>query len=100
MTSNVLLFASSMLHITTASSVYNVRSDDNITISLNDTESGESLEYYLMNTSKYFSCNSRFHFKMGHHYLNTDRTSFWSHLPACMLLLIGLVLFYAPGVFV
>ena len=47
---NVLLFASSMLHITTASSVYNVRSDDNITISLNDTESGESLEYYLMNT--------------------------------------------------
>ena len=57
-----------MLHITTAA-VYNVRSDDNRTIGLNDTESGESLEYYA---SKYFSSNSQFYFKMGHHYLNTD----------------------------
>ena len=72
MTSDVLLFVSLMLHITTGTAVYNVRSDDNITISLNDTESGESLEYFLRNTSKYFSSDSRFHFKMGHHYLNTD----------------------------
>ena len=72
MTSDVLLFVSLMLHITTAAAVYNVRSDDNITISLNDTESGESLEYYLKNTNKYFSSDSQFHFKMGHHYLNTD----------------------------
>ena len=55
-----------MLHITTAATVYN------ISISSNDTESAESLEYYLKNASKYFSSNSQFHFKMGHHYLNTD----------------------------
>ena len=72
MTSDILLFVSLILHITTAAAVYNVRSDDNITISLNDTESGESLEYYLKNTSKYLSSDSQFHFKMGHHYLNTD----------------------------
>ena len=45
-----------MLHITTAhAAVYNVRSGDNITISLNDSESGESLEYYLKDTNKYTS---------------------------------------------
>ena len=72
MSSHTLLFLSLLLHITTANGVYNVRSDDNITISHKDTESAESLEYYLRNTNQYFSSDSQFCFKMGHHYLNTD----------------------------
>ena len=59
------------LHTTTAV-VYNVRSDDNISINSNGTDSAEILEYYLKNTSKYFSSYSTLHFKMGHHHLNTD----------------------------
>ena len=66
----VSLFALSLIHITNAA-VYNVRSD-NISLNNNDAQPGESLQYYLKNTSKYFSSNSQFHFKMGHHYLNTD----------------------------
>ena len=66
----VSLFASSLVYITNAA-VYNVRSD-NKSLNNNDTQPGECLEYYLKNTSKYFSTDSQFYFKMGHHYLNTD----------------------------
>ena len=40
-----------MLHITNAV-VYYIKSDDNESIDNNDTESVESLEYYLKSTSK------------------------------------------------
>ena len=66
-----ILFVALLLYITNAV-VYYIKSDDNESINNNYTESGESLEYYLKNTSKYFSSDSLFHFKMGHHYLNTD----------------------------
>ena len=66
----MLLFVSFLIHIINAS-VYNVRSD-NTSLDKNDAQPGESLEYYLKNTSKYFSSDSQFHFKMGYHYLGTD----------------------------
>ena len=66
-----MLFVALLLHITNAI-VYYIKSDDNGSINNNDTESAKNLEYYLKNTSKYFSTDSQFHFKMGHHYLNTD----------------------------
>ena len=68
---HVLFSVALLLHITTAK-VYNVTPDDGDFINYNNTKSAKSLEYYLKNTSKYFSSDSQFHFKMGHHYLNTD----------------------------
>ena len=67
-----MLFLALLLHMTNAV-VYYIKSDDNESmINYNDTESAKSLEYYLKNTSQFFSSGSQLHFKMGHHYLNTD----------------------------
>ena len=72
MSFHVLFSVTLLLHITMAT-LYYVKPDHSDFINnRNDTESAMSLEYYLMNTSKYFSSNSQFHFKMGHHYLNSD----------------------------
>ena len=66
-----MMFVALLLHMTNGV-VYDIKSDDNEIINYNDTEAAESLGYYLKNTSKYFSSDSQLHFKMGHHYLNTD----------------------------
>ena len=66
-----LLSVAVLMHIATAE-VYYVMPAANDSDFINETESRSSLEYYLKNTSKYFSSDSQFHFKMGHHYLNTD----------------------------
>ena len=74
MSFHVLLISCSvalLLHITTAT-IYYVTPDDGNFIKNNDTETAKSMNYYLKNTSKYFSSDSQFHFKMGYHYLNTD----------------------------
>ena len=71
MSLHVVISVTLWLHITTAT-VYYVTPDDGDFINNNDTESAKSLKYYLKNTTKYFSSDSQFHFKMGHHYLNTD----------------------------
>ena len=68
---HVLFRVALLLHITTAT-VYYVTPHDGDFANNNDTESAKSLEYYLKDTNKYFSSDSQFHFKMGHHYLNTD----------------------------
>ena len=68
---HVLFSVALLLHTTTAT-VYYVTPDDGDFTNNNDTESAKSLECYLKNTNKYFSSDSQFHFKMGHHYLNTD----------------------------
>ena len=57
-----------LLHITTAT-VYNVTPHDGDFMS---SDTAKSLDYYLKNTSKYFCSGSHIHFKMGHHYLNSD----------------------------
>ena len=51
--------------------VYNVRSEDCNLNNSNDTESAESLEYYLKNSSKYFSSYSKLLFQMGYHNLSS-----------------------------
>ena len=71
MSFHMLFSVALLLHITMAT-LYYVTPDDSDFINTNDTESAMSLEYYLMNTSNYFSSDSQFHFKMGHHYLNSD----------------------------
>ena len=66
-----LLSVAVLMHIATAEVYYVIPAADDSDF-INETESGSSLEYYLKNTSKYFSSGSQFHFKMGYHYLNTD----------------------------
>ena len=69
----LLLSVAMLLHIVTAKVYYvNVTPDENDLINSNDTDSAKSLEYYLKNTSEYFSSDSQFHFKIRYHYLNTD----------------------------
>ena len=69
----LLLVASLLLLHTTNAVVYNVKSDEDYSInSSGDSQSEEYLEYYLQNSSKYFSSFSQLNFKMGLHYLNTD----------------------------
>ena len=60
-----------LLHTTNAV-IYNVKSEDDNSINSGDSQSAEYLEYYLQNSSKYFSSYSQLNFKMGLHYLNTD----------------------------
>jgi len=50
--------------------VHYVAPDDSS--STNGNEATQSLQFYLKNTSKYFSSDFHFYFKMGHHNLNTD----------------------------
>ena len=73
----MMLFLSSLVALillphTTNAVVYNVKSEDDKSINSDDAESAEYLEYYLQNSSKYFSSYSQLNFKMGLHYLNTD----------------------------
>ena len=57
--------------------VYNVKpddddDDDDKSVNSGESESAEYLEYYMLNSSKYFSSYSTLNFKMGKYYLNTD----------------------------
>ena len=60
-----------LLSHSTNAVVYNVRSDDSNLINSNDTESAESLGYYLKNANKFFSSYSTLLFLTGYHNLNT-----------------------------
>ena len=73
MSSISLLVALILLLNATNAVVYNVKSDEDKSInSSGDSQYAEYLEYYLQNSSKYFSSFSHLNFKMGLHYLNTD----------------------------
>ena len=50
--------------------VHYVAPDDSS--STNGNEATQSLQFYLKNASKYFSSDSHFYFKVGHHDLNID----------------------------
>ena len=60
-----------LLHISNAV-VYDVKPDDDKSINSGDLVSAEYLDYYIQNSTKYFSSYSHLNFKMGLHYLNTD----------------------------
>ena len=66
-----LLSVAVLMHVATAEVYYVIPAADDSDF-INETEFGNSLEYYLKDTSKYFSSDSQLHFKMGYHYLNTD----------------------------
>ena len=66
---HMLLSLAILLH-NTMGRVHYVAPDDSS--STNGNEATQSLQFYLKNASKYFSSDSHFHFKIGHHDLNID----------------------------
>ena len=66
---NMLLSVALLVHTTTGRIYYVTPEDSSSTI---NNDAGNSLGYYLKNTSKYFSSNSQLKFKPGDHYLSTD----------------------------
>ena len=70
---SVALFIS-LLHVITATSVYYVTPDDQSHIN-NDCpidHECHTLQYYLLNNSKYFTSNTQLHFLQGSFYINAD----------------------------
>ena len=70
---NVAVFIS-LLHVITATSVYYVTPDDQSHIN-NDCpidHECHTLQYYLLNNSKYFTSNTQLHFLQGSFYINAD----------------------------
>ena len=64
----------SLLHVITATSVYYVIPDDQPHIN-NDCpidHECHTLQYYLLNNSKYFTSNTQLHFLQGSFYINVD----------------------------
>ena len=64
----------SLLHVITATSVYYVTLDDQSHIN-NDCpidHECHTLQYYLLNDSKYFTSNTQLHFLQGSFYINAD----------------------------
>ena len=64
----------SLLHVITATSVYYVTPDDQSHIN-NDCpidHECHTLQYYLLNNSKYFTSNTQLHFLQGSFYINAD----------------------------
>ena len=64
----------SLLHVITATSVYFVTPDDQSHIN-NDCpidHECHTLQYYLLNNSKYFTSNAQLHFLQGSFYINAD----------------------------
>ena len=64
----------SLLHVVTATSVYYVTPDDQSHIN-NDCpidHECHTLQYYLLNNSKYFTSNTQLHFLQGSFYINAD----------------------------
>ena len=67
----ILIF---LLHLTTATGVYYVTPDDQSDIN-NDCpidHECHTLQYYLLNSSKYFTSNTQLHFLQGIFYINDD----------------------------
>ena len=65
----------SLLHMITATSVYYVTPDDDQSHINNDCpidHECHTLQYYLLNNSKYFTSNTRLHFLQGNFYINAD----------------------------
>ena len=70
----VIIFIS-LLHLTTATGVYYVTPDDDQSDINNDCpidHECHTLQYYLLNTSKYFTSNTQLHFRQGNFYINDD----------------------------
>ena len=70
---SVIIFIS-LLHLITVSSVYYVTPDDQSDIN-NDCpidHACHTLQYYLHNSSKYFTSNTQLHLLQGSHYINVD----------------------------
>ena len=71
---STVIFIYSLLHLTTATGVYYVTPDDQSDINsdcLIDHEC-HTLQYYLLNSSKYFTSNTQLHFLQGIFYINAD----------------------------
>jgi len=69
----VVIFIS-LLHLITATGVYYVTPDDQSDIN-NDCpidHECHTLQYYLLNSSKYFTSNTQLHFLQGNFYINVD----------------------------
>ena len=65
----------SLLHLITATGVYYVTPDDDQSDINNDCpidHECHTLQYYLLNTSKYFTSNTQLHFLQGKFYINED----------------------------
>ena len=62
-----VLLVASLQHITDTTSTYDVVSNGS-----NNGSNAKSLEYYLNNSSKYFSSFTQLVFKPGEHYLISD----------------------------
>ena len=70
----VIIFIS-LLHLITATGVYYVTPDDDQFDINNDCpidHECHTLQYYLLNTSKYFTSNTQLHFLQGNIYINDD----------------------------
>lgn len=70
---SVVIFIS-LLHVITATSVYYVTPDDQSHIN-NDCpidHECHTLQYYLLNNSKYFASNTQLHFLQGSFHINAD----------------------------
>ena len=70
----VIIFVS-LLHLITATGVYYVTPDDDQSDINNDCpidHECHTLQYYLLNTSKYFTSNTQLHFLQGNFYINDD----------------------------
>ena len=65
----------SLLHLITATGVYYVKPDDDQSDINNDCpidHECHTLQYYLLNTSKYFTSTTQLHFLQGNFYINDD----------------------------
>ena len=74
-TDNITVIFISLLHLITATGVYYVTPDDDQTDINNDCpidHECHTLQYYLLNTSKYFTSNTQLHFLQGNFYINDD----------------------------
>ena len=70
-----VLVLASLLHLITATGVYYVTPDDDQSDINNDCpidHECHTLQYYLLNTSKYFTSNTQLHFLQGKFYINND----------------------------
>ena len=73
--SSFVIFFISLLHLITATGVYYVTPDDDQSDINNDCpidHECHTLQYYLLNTSKYFTSNTQLHFLQGNFYINDD----------------------------
>ena len=74
-TDNINVIFISLLHLITATGVYYVTPDDDQSDINNDCpidHECHTLQYYLLNTSKYFTSNTQLHFLQGNFYINDD----------------------------